>query len=810
MVDGLEPQSIFLMVEFLQSIQTPPHCRGLGPVLNALLRLEESYPDLFKQTFDLENTLLHQFCELIVNNTMADTETFKNTAYQKNWCERRYLYVILLKYHECESKRGVELHTLLFFKHFRKHEEFLLEKDKALSAATSFRLLSSYADFNFPVVTLFNNTYQISDTYKEKYQSLKDSENFASRVSAIANFYKLEWGTRRFARRNFDFRMSFNKVGSEEQLIGAPDNSMALLLKLKKSKKKGIPGDFLPEEAYPPLMNVRLPLDEKEKPSHILPDASILYDDRIKSSKVLNISRSIGKSHNLTLLNKNILQPHELFIFLNWCEEHKTNKNKIKGIPRHELIAFLMLTLWTGKALIDLQYLTIINDQYADGNGVFKLNEHYYFKFQLKKTVIKDKILKSDMLNSSSHVAITQVPIFLVSFLHLNSKNINDRLLAISEDKLTLTAINQLLKNFSKKSYFQLSLKRITRFTQNYLHASNLCNPVIFDFAFSKMSYLTRAPRHYQHYTYAELQDGIFGFWKKVYSHVKSMINNFDEPLLGEQWPLDGSVGSFYVLKTDKLQSLVNELLLKLKRSISLYQSGDIQALIQYHNDYVLYITHFIQSCTGYRAVNHPLPFFNFHFYAYSGMCISDKDTIDFSHTRVIAIPSALNQQLEEYKKHLIKLGLAFSLINEPIATHAITTTNVLVRSVREKSSDRINKIMKYKEAKMKEVGPLFYIEYQAGKFKSLNVTTSWLMSKFYTGEDFIPSNYARHFLANYLEEHGVRNELVYFQLGHWSVGEMPLSIESTLGTSDAIKEITPVLDYLVNELGWEVCPSKL
>ena len=73
-----------------------------------------------------------------------------------------------------------------------------------------------------------------------------------------------------------------------------------------------------------------------------------------------------------------------------------------------------------------------------------------------------------------------------------------------------------------------------------------------------------------------------------------------------------------------------------------------------------------------------------------------------------------------------------------------------------------------------------------------------------------LPLNCGRHYLRRYLQINDVPQELIKLQMGHWVTGENPLEGFSSLCMTEAINDLLPTLDKMMNEIGWESTPSAL
>jgi hypothetical protein len=266
-------------------------------------------------------------------------------------------------------------------------------------------------------------------------------------------------------------------------------------------------------------------------------------------------------------------------------------------------------------------------------------------------------------------------------------------------------------------------------------------------------------------------------------------------------------VGSQFTPTRTAIQSLVKHLKSETDVPSAFDASYNLEATVKYHNAYTLYTVYMLLNATGYRAVHNPLPSISLHLLRYNAVCISDKDSYNsFAHSRIIAIPAVLKQQLQHYKEHLNALGnlLAGTRVAEAKAMHWHIAEKVHL----EKSSkvERIDWFLGAKHSRSND-GVFNYLK--ADSTDSKNVHPKQIVAS--TPESLrLPINFGRHYLRRYLIKQGAAIELINAQLGHWVSGELPLSHLSTFEHCQAITELNEFLNPMMDELGWEPLPSVL
>jgi hypothetical protein len=73
-----------------------------------------------------------------------------------------------------------------------------------------------------------------------------------------------------------------------------------------------------------------------------------------------------------------------------------------------------------------------------------------------------------------------------------------------------------------------------------------------------------------------------------------------------------------------------------------------------------------------------------------------------------------------------------------------------------------------------------------------------------------LPLNFPRKAMCCYLTEAGVSADLVDAWMGHWSYGESPWSSRSMLSPTIYLREVGPVVDRILHEIGFRPIRSKL
>lgn len=174
---------------------------------------------------------------------------------------------------------------------------------------------------------------------------------------------------------------------------------------------------------------------------------------------------------------------------------------------------------------------------------------------------------------------------------------------------------------------------------------------------------------------------------------------------------------------------------------------------------------------------------------------------------RVIVCPTLLEQQLLHYQQHAKTLA---NLINhiypaQSQQLYAQTCDYQLIELAHK--NDRIEWFLTAKNSRSND--GLFFLFLQDTEDKSFYRTKN--SGPTYLREYInLPLNFGRHYVRRYLQLSDVHQELIKFQLGHWVNGETPLEKCSSLNHREAIEQLLPILDKMLEELSWKALPSLI
>lgn len=820
------PRSLLPIAEnFLEFIDCPEDFRGLQKVHSALLYLFNFNPTYFSQIFEREPQTLKQLLSLFSDTADSYYKHYSNPTHAKGWMSRRPLYSLLFIFYDHQNEQAATA-LLFFIGHYLRNESKIVQENRIESSIRAFRLL--YTD---PVVDrrCFSVDFQETDsalssiiaTIQEVRESLKAVEDLdensspSSRIGylrELEHFYKLDWKKRRTYTRSTNkvIRASYLRT-KIERVIGSDYLYTASLKKTPINKSLIDAGVTLAED-YPELHIIQTEQPVLPKPQHELPDIAVIKD----SAKIKNITHSISKdvrrSHNITPVSRNILQPHELYYL--WSELTNIRNTIIQGIPRIDIDCLLMLILFTGRKLDEICNLPIHYDDGEDTVGLILLPGVLQLRVAPKPTADLGKQTNNPHLLKTKIIATLNLPAFVHDYFIKSQLSNHHTLSGLHSKPQYRKAVESWLKKLNQKYHCQVSLKRIEHYLSNRLMAKEEYDPVLLEIVTGELSYYSRSPRHYTWYSETEINQKIQALWTDIFEQIQFCCPSQQLPnvLTNIMVSDEDGIGSQYTPSKTALSNWIAEYRFKLAQWRAFDVVKSLPELIEYHNQYTIYTLIMLINGSGYRAVYNPLPSFDLMLLRYHALCISDKDSSKtFSHTRVIACPTVLKQQLKYYRQHVQTMAnLIHHLFpRESCHLYAQCCDHQLIDLPTK--IEKINWFLSVKNSHGNDGLFLLFLQNKSTKFereedrpiRSQNSGPKYL-SEFID----LPLNFGRHYVRRYLQCHNVHQELIKFQLGHWVVGETPLEKCSSLVHNEAIAQLLPHLDRMLDELNWQAIPS--
>lgn len=226
------------------------------------------------------------------------------------------------------------------------------------------------------------------------------------------------------------------------------------------------------------------------------------------------------------------------------------------------------------------------------------------------------------------------------------------------------------------------------------------------------------------------------------------------------------------------LQSLVLSLRQKLIKMAS-QPLKSIEELIDYHNTLTLYTGVFMGVATGVRAVSAPvLPSRNDWLMLWGNplpdiFVLSDKDTLDAYHTRLILL-------VDSWREHLSFYFLYLDLLLSHCSETTISTA----------------------ELRQMGAGTLFFLIFQKGEIVAEEWTVKGYESELQRLKFYFAGNAHRHYLRTSWLERGGPPDAIELFLGHWGPGEEGFTASSGLHPVDYFQCLNQHLLAILQEVG--------
>lgn len=787
------------LYDFLTLIECPVSFRALNEVLSNLLEIAQQYPHFFETVFLISKNDLVSFIKAISDSKISSKDDFSNHHFERGWCQTHVIFALLAQYKMFFSTSNRAVFTLTFLSHFFEHMETIFKIEREEEVTSAFRNLNRNKTFNLPNFAGVT-TNEIADRFDTLRKTNTYEGSINNQLRQLCNFFNLNWKnrTKKKSSTRAVLRQRFNNK-QLERVIGASNDTYTSIANTRiDNTKSGIEQT----EAFPSMSFVKKESTIDRKPEHEIPAIKQINENSSRQTQITNISKSIQRAHNSTSLDKTILQIHDLSFLLFQLNKKKNYRKLIGVVETNVICKLLTASLYLSRPIADVCSLKILDKHSEDGEGFVRIDNTWHFKAAFVDSLTVAEYSSSSELIKISDYSLTQVPEFLVSILDFNQRNAGPLFNKISKSRYRESCAT-FLKNLSETHAVRISLKSIQYFSLNFNEANQLIDSVIFDFAFNHTTYKTRASRHYTQYSFMEMSSSIFYFWQAIVDRVTSLgfipsIKVGNVKLIDYLITCDCNVVGSRFLPS---KAFFQKRYASLQRKLAGYNQLEIQSsydkLIQYHNDYVFYVSSMLLAMTGYRAVYNPLPSLNLRLSRYKMLMISDKDDVDFTHARIIPLAENLDKQIKHYQNHLKQLTNILHVLQPETAFHAKKQTEELIQSLSIKHSEATNWFSEIKNSKIYP-GVLFYFMENRHGIHMRNVHPAWLSEQENT--DY-PLNATRHYLRTFLTKSNLLPESIAFTMGHWSTGEAPLGRYSTFDFNEACRTVSPIIQGMANDL---------
>ena len=808
-----------VLVPWLEKIQAPASLRGLGRVCHALHRLSQDavVKQRLEHIFGVPDWFLPGLGFSISFSDPKREAEFLNIKMGSGWCEDAPFYAWLFRLTNYNKNPiAVEL-QLVFLEHYFKT---LVElNDPQLSAGSKTReqeVCSAtrlvFDDRNQDFKTLLNHLVPTDlDSVKKlafqvelfcKNQQIRIETKNRNYLRAYVHFLLGNWGVGRHRGRQGLTRMiarRYNKT--QTSLIQGQDASIQEILPSLPYEldKDGVDGD----DFYPQQLYVSLDSDcTEERDAKELSAVERIFDPVLIRNKSIDVTHKVRRGQNVALQNTELLKSGDLARFIGFLQRSVTKEHQLMALAYWSMLLI-------GKSPADLANLFVFDDLRMLRAGLYVDPDGYgWWCFPINysaKPRLDDE--KRGLIVTSDH-AFTPCPSF---YMELLRKHYGGGFVPLIASDITTASLAKRLKKYSDHlpSGQRVSLDKLYSFIDRFCFATGSIDPVVLDFSYHLALSRTRVTRSYVCIDDQHRLSALNKLWCDITQYARSADPSLQCPTFFEPrpWHQRQHLGSTFTPSQAACIALVSHLRTSLNESAP---SGTypLPQVIQYHNAYAAYTAFLLMFATGYRAVHNPLPSLALHLRTYRLLGISDKDDADFTHARLVCMPELLDRQLRHYNRHLQMLA---QMLRCRVPTLAATVDGLLTMDEQLLSLGIADTSQWYKTVRnsRRELGPLFHFKSVNRQWQAVNLFPKAL-SDFLPLELRLPSNAGRHWMKSQLIQRSVDPELIDWQMGHWMTGQAPLGYYSALSHVEVSRYLAPILDEMLQEVGWEALPSKI
>lgn len=522
---GTDSESYLTELErLLEMIDCPSDFRGLGRVIATLKYSFETQQEEVSKLLGINQVTLIQIFDLFINTHTTNFKEYNNERRGKGWISERPIYTLLFIFYEYMNRKSASS-LINFLKHFLLNEAEIIAQNRVEKSVRAFRLL--YTDPNIePKLIKAGSPQTMSNNIVDVRKTIQANDDFSNSSNSLTqigylheleHFYLLDW--RDISRTTIDSKRKTRSYFSRtriERLIGSSDLYTASLNKQIQNDIAESNG-LSAYEDYPEPIIVQHEQSTQHKLPHELADISSIKDEVKIQNNQRVINRDVRRSHNLTPLDRTILQPHELHHL--WHELNNKGTQAYNGIPRVDIQFVLQLILLTGRELDSVCNLSINTDESENLSGLCIVNHCLTLIVAPEPTSkrIRNKNIK--LLATKTVAHITLPPHLFDLFTQCNWQG-NHTICGSYNVKNFRKAIESFLKVINKRYLCQVGISRIENYLSNRQVAIEQHDPVLLDIISENVNYYTRSPRHYAWYTDTQLNKGIKNMWLDIFNQI--------------------------------------------------------------------------------------------------------------------------------------------------------------------------------------------------------------------------------------------------------------------------------------------------
>ncbi|MDY0268895.1 hypothetical protein [Trichloromonas sp.] len=514
--------------------------------------------------------------------------------------------------------------------------------------------------------------------------------------------------------------------------------------------------------------------DEEEK---LLAEGEIShYPDMIAASEPRQQLQSLTqqilhtqRAARTALTNRNQALPHhwqgltqnEVMRFwdaIDWLSRNQTSNSKTTN-PNDVLATTMATMLFCGKSVNEVADMRIYHGDPPDHprSGLLHRHGQWYWVSVPYSVDYGDETPKGTCL-------ILPLPQCTHAVFQHLALSYSDTIGALTDISALQTDIQTIITGINKKYGTRLTRERVSHYLFEQVQKQEGADVASAMYITGKSAYLGTVVSHYTRQTGIRLTSIYIKVWEGIFPAPLE-----DHP--GKNLPQNPDIGSSRVPKRETVQSLVAQLRQQTCTWRDFYAGNkDHRNLIQYHNALTRYTAIFIAYATGIRAVTHPFPDGE-NIDHETGFCvISDKDSDDRYHTRLVWLPPDCHRQYLLYRNHSKLVASIMANVRNDFFTRA---------------QDRF-----------------FFLD-ENGSPAAITPKRLYDFSDLPTPIT-IAENGNRHMLRSWLLVRGASPEVINAYLGHWFLGEEPWAQHSALSPHQYRLSLSTHVQELLDHLGFE------
>jgi hypothetical protein len=501
------------------------------------------------------------------------------------------------------------------------------------------------------------------------------------------------------------------------------------------------------------------------------------YPDMIAASEprqqLHSLTQSILSSQRAArtaLVNHNQALPHHwqgltqheimrLWHAIDWLSRNQTSNAKTAN-PNDVLATTMAAMLLCGKSVDEAAGMRIYHGDLPAPPlpGLLHRNGQWYWASVPYSVGYGDETTKDTYL-------ILPLPQWANAVFHSCASSYPDTVSDLAADISALqTDIQTIISGINHKYRTRLTMERISHYLFEQIQKQEGADVASAMYITGKSAYLGTVVSHYTRQTGTRLTSIYRAVWEGIFP---APLEDHPEKNL----PQNPDIGSSRVPKRDTVRLLVAQLRQQICTWRDFYaENKDHRNLIQYHNALTRYTAIFIAYATGIRAVTHPFPDDENIDHQAHYCVISDKDSDDRYHTRLVWLPPGCHKQYLLYRSHSQLVASIMANVRNDFFTKAQSR--------------------------------FFFLE-ENGSPAAITPKRLYDFSDLPTPIS-IAENGNRHMLRSWLLVREVSPEVINAFLGHWFLGEEPWAQHSALSPHHYRLTLSAHMQELLDHLGFE------